>query len=137
MPVARVLVDSNVLLRFFTGDPPDLARRARALIERADAGEVVVVIHPIILSEVFYTLESFYKMSRVDIAEKLSLFVQHQGIEMIEKGVTLDALDSCRAKKVHLSDAYLAACAADSKTPVASFDRDFDKFPDVVRAEMK
>jgi hypothetical protein len=33
-------VDANVLLRFLTGEPPELAERALRLIQRAEQGEV-------------------------------------------------------------------------------------------------
>jgi predicted nucleic acid-binding protein len=49
----------------------------------------------------------------------------------------LDALKRCRDRGVHFADAYLAAAAAELAHPVASFDRDFDKFKDVQRAEPK
>jgi predicted nucleic acid-binding protein len=38
------LVDTNVLVRFFTGDPPKQAAKVRTLVEKADAGEITLVI---------------------------------------------------------------------------------------------
>jgi predicted nucleic acid-binding protein len=54
-----------------------------------------------------------------------------------DSGGLLDALERVKKTGVHLVDAYLAACAVESKLPVASFDRDFDRFADVVRFETK
>jgi hypothetical protein len=33
------LVDTNVLVWFFTGQPPAMAKRARAMVAQADAGK--------------------------------------------------------------------------------------------------
>ena len=39
-----VLLDSNVLLRFLTGDIPEKADRAKALLKRGEAGEVRLIL---------------------------------------------------------------------------------------------
>jgi predicted nucleic acid-binding protein len=44
-------------------------------------------------------------------------------------------LERCRYRNAHFADAYLAASAVELGNPVASFDRDFDKFRDVRRVE--
>ncbi|HEY2881712.1 MAG TPA: PIN domain-containing protein, partial [Pirellulales bacterium] len=46
-----------------------------------------------------------------------------------------DGLARVAAANVDFGDAYLAAAAIESCVPVASFDRDFDRFADVVRFE--
>lgn len=137
MPAQRLLVDTNVLVRFFSGDPPDMAEKARGLIERADRGEVVLVLTPVIVAETFYTLESYYEMDRRQVATVLRGFLNCRGIETIEKNHLDDALRRCAEKGVHLADSYLAACAAASGEAIASFDRDFEKFKDVKRIEPK
>ena len=48
---AQYLVDTNVLVRFFTGQPPDMAAKAKALVAEADAGDVVLEVLPIIVAE--------------------------------------------------------------------------------------
>jgi predicted nucleic acid-binding protein len=68
MTVQPQLVDTNVLVRFFTGDPPNLAAKARRLVQEADNGEVLLVILPVIVAETIYTLESFYEMERKEVA---------------------------------------------------------------------
>jgi predicted nucleic acid-binding protein len=137
MPVPRLLLDTNVLVRFITGDPADMAEKARRLVERADAGELVLHVTPVILAETFFTLESYYTMNRQEVAVILRGFLNCRGIEVTEKERLLDALLRCRDKSAHFADAYLAACAVDSGEAIASFDRDFDKFKDVKRVEPK
>lgn len=137
MPASRLLLDTNVLVRFITGDPADMAEKARRLVERADAGEVVLHITPVILAETFFTLESYYTMNRKEVAAILRGFLNCRGIEVTEKDRLLDALLRCQDKGAHFADAYLAACGADSGEAIASFDRDFDKFKDVKRIEPK
>lgn len=131
------LVDTNVLVRFLTGVPPDLALKARKLVARADAGEVVILVLPVVVAETFYTLESFYEMERKIVASTLAAFLQSRGVEAIEPARVLDALTRCERRGAHFADAYIAASAAELACPIASFDRDFDKFKDVERIEPK
>ncbi|MFO1501424.1 MAG: PIN domain-containing protein [Verrucomicrobiota bacterium] len=125
------LVDTNVLVRFFTGDPPDMAERARALVAQADAGKLRLEIPSLIVAETVYTLESFYEMPKAEVCENLHTFLRSRGISPREPDVILDALDRYRALSVHFADAYLAALAAAGKVAVWSFDEDFGKFKDV------
>src|SRR5579872_983005 len=105
----RQFVDTNILVRFFTGDPPEMAEKVRRLVECADAGRVTLLIPPVIVAETFYTLESFYEMERKIIAERLMTFLQCRGIEAAERDRVLDALRRCRDRNAHFADAYLAA----------------------------
>ena len=131
----RQIVDTNVLIRFFTGEPSHLAARAWHLVDRADRGEMVLVVLPVIVAETVYTLESFYEIERKEVASKLLAFLESRGIEAAEPLRVTDALKRCRDMRAHFADAYLAATALDQGEPIASFDRDFDKFRDVVRIE--
>ncbi|MEO8428108.1 MAG: PIN domain-containing protein [Verrucomicrobiota bacterium] len=131
------LVDTNVLVRFFTGQPPDMAAKAKALVAAADAGNVVLEVLPITVAETIYTLESFYGLDRKDVAAKVLAFLLSRGVQAHERDRIIDALEHHRDYNVHFADAYLAAAGAELKFSVASFDRDLDKFKDVKRHEPK
>ena len=107
MAVQRQLIDTNVLARFFTGEPREMAVKARRLVERADQGEIILVILPVIVAELIYTLESFYEIDRQEVATKLLSFLQSVGIEVIEATRITDALTRCRDRNAHFADAYL------------------------------
>jgi predicted nucleic acid-binding protein len=125
------LVDTNVLVRFFTGDPPEMAERARALVAQADAGKIVLQIPSLIVAETIYTLESYYEMPKAEVCEKLQIFLRCGGISPLEPDIIADAINRYRNLSVHFADAYLAAIAVQEKTPVWSFDEDFAKFKDI------
>ena len=137
MSVPRYHLDSNILLRFFTGEPAAMFARASALIESAERGEVVLELSALVLAETAFTLESFFKRPRKKVAGTLLEFVKRLGVRLAEKDRLLEALERVQNTGVHLVDAYLAALAAESKLPVASFDRDLDKFKDLTRFEPK
>ena len=132
-----LLVDTNVLVRFFTGEPPQQAAKTRELVAKADADELVLVVLPLIVAETIFTLESFYEMDRKDVASGLLKFLKARGIKVVEQQTVFDALQRHHDFNVSIADTYLAAVAAGLGHKVASFDKDFDKFKDITRYEIK
>jgi predicted nucleic acid-binding protein len=133
----RLVVDTNVLVRFFTGQPADMAEAAKTLVKDAEQGKVVLEIVPVIVAETLYTLESYYGLERKTVAQTLLSFLDSPGVRLHEKARLRDALERHRDNNVHFADAYLAATAAELEIAVASFDRDLDRFKDIRRVEPK
>jgi predicted nucleic acid-binding protein len=131
----RYLVDTNVILRFLTGDPAPQAAAARKLFARARSGEIELEVSPVIVAEAMYTMLSFYGAERKEAALKLGHLLQQRGIRLREGEIVLKALVRLETANVAFADAYLAANAAEEKVPIASFDRDFDKFKEITRYE--
>lgn len=129
----RYIVDTNVLVRFFTKQPIEQAEKARSLIAAADSGQIKLIILPIIVAETIFTLQSFYKMDIKDIGASLKAFLQSYGIEVVEKDILLDALNDYENGKLGFVDAYIAASAAANQISIASFDQDFDKIKTIHR----
>jgi predicted nucleic acid-binding protein len=76
MSATRYLVDTNILLRFLSGEPPAQAAAPRKLFNRAARGEVMLEVPALIVAEAYYTLVSFYEVERKLAAAKLSLLLQ-------------------------------------------------------------
>ena len=133
----RYLVDTNILLRFLSGEPAAQAGAARNLFARAGEGKIVLDISPVIVAETLYTLVSFYSVERKTAAENLSALLQQRGVKLRDANQVLSALERLQTASVGFADAFLAAGAAEEAVPIASFDRDFDKFKDVTRYEPK
>ena len=131
----RYLVDTNVLLRFLSGQPLKQAEAARRLFETAAAGEAILEVSPVIVAEPLYTLISFYEVDRRLAAEKVLALLRRRGIKVRDADQVFGALRRLQLANVGFADAYLAAGAAEEGIPVASFDRDFDKFEGIKRWE--
>lgn len=132
---ARYLVDTNVLLRFLSGQPVKQAEAARRLFEAAALGDATLEISPVIVAETLYTLISFYEVDRKEAAGKVLALLRRRGVRVRDGIQVFAALKRLESANVGFADAFLAAGAADEGIPVASFDRDFDKFGDVERFE--
>ena len=129
------VLDANVLVRFFTQDSPTLGSAAKKLFEAADRGEVELRLHPTIAAEVVFVLTKVYQRDRSAVADALLDLMENPGIAVESASVLRDALKRFKSVSVDFPDALIAALAADGKVPVASFDRDLDKFKDITRFE--
>jgi predicted nucleic-acid-binding protein len=127
----RRLVDTNLIVRYLVQDHEKHAKAAGRVFDACDRGEVVIVVLPAVLAECVFVLESFYKHPRGDIASALGRLISSPGVEISGATIHLEALDRYRKTKVHFVDCIVAATAAAENMPVASFDQDFRKFPDV------
>jgi predicted nucleic acid-binding protein len=133
--MARLLLDTNIIVRFLTGDHPVHSPRSRKLFARAAAGEVTLVITDLALAETAWVLQSFYSLDRAAIAAALKGVIQSTGIEVENRTLLLSALQHFAQTPVNLVDAYHAALAAFQSIAIASFDRDFDQFAGIKRVE--
>ncbi len=134
---ARYLVDTNILLRFLSGEPAGQAKAAKRLFASAAAGDVLLDVSPVVVAETIYTLQSYYEVDRKEAATQLLALLKLHGVKVGESARVFDALTRLRTSNVGFADAYLASASAAEGVPIASFDRDFDRFKDVVRYEPK
>lgn len=125
-------VDTNVLIRHLTADPPEMAARATAFL--ADAAELYLA--DLIVAETIYVLESFYEAPRAQIAAVMRSLLSMQSVVTVDPAVLLRAVEIYETKRLDFAEAYLVACAESTGVRrVASFDQSIDRVPTVVRVE--
>ncbi len=125
--MSALWLDANVIVRLMTRDDERQALRARHLLRRGEAGEVVLRLSPVIVAEVFWVLIRKYRLPQPGVAEGLRAFCASVGVETEERDVVLNALRVAGERAVDFPDAYLAAKALAADEGVASFDRDFER----------
>lgn len=126
-----MLIDTNVLIRLLTGDPPEQAERARRLIAASDE----LVLPDVIVAECVYVLESVYGLSRQACAELLNAVIASRQVRVGSAPLLQRAL-SAHAAGLGFPDAYLVALSEVSDgRPIVSFDRGLDSVAGVERIE--
>jgi predicted nucleic acid-binding protein len=132
--VKRALVDANVVLRYLTGDPPDLAEAAFKTLSAAEQGLVGLVLTPITVAEIVWVLESFYGYPKARIGETLSHFLRSQGLEVMQLDLLIHALSLYGEKNIDFADALLAGFALSQGLEfIYSFDKHFARIPGIVK----
>jgi predicted nucleic acid-binding protein len=133
----RLILDTNVLVRFLVQDDPKQSAGASKLIATAQSGDTELVLDRMVVTELIYVLMGHYKRVRVDVANTILAIVQSPFVRADDESLLIDALLRFRDHGVDFVDAWLSAKAAALSFPIASFDRDLDKFKDVTRHEPK
>ena len=125
-------VDTNVLVRHLTGDPPAMAERATALL----ASEPELYLADLVVAETVYVLESFYKAPRVQVAESMRSLAAMRSMITVDPALLLRAIEVYEIDRLDFAEAYLVACAESTGIGrIASFDRTIDRVSTVERIE--
>ena len=118
------LLDTSVVLRYLTDDPPHLGRMSARLIE----GEDRLLISDVVIAEASHVLTSYYGASRGEVLDQLVALLRRGNIDILflPKQTVLEALAKCRPSgRVSIPDALIWASARAEGTPVYTFDRRF------------
>lgn len=118
-------LDTSIIVRYLTGDPPELAEQAAQIVD----GEENLEITDVVLAETAYVLTSVYRVPREVVVDHLITFLQKKNISpfALDKGIVLHALLLCRPSgRTSFADAlvWAAARSAGSKV-VYSLDERF------------
>lgn len=139
----RAFVDTNVVVRFLTGEPPEQAARARALFDAAAEGAIELFLPTVILIEAGFVLRRVLRLGRARVATLLESLGNAPGLVVEQREVVQRALELFEGSAIPLADAYLAAYAlvrgapwGDADLPaVVSFDRHFDNLDGLRRID--
>ncbi len=124
----RIFVDTNVFLRFLTGDDPEKAQRCRALFERAEQGQAEVLINVLVLAELAWTLRSYYGRPREEIASILEQLLDMRSVRIPNKATLQEAVGLYARHNVDFIDACHAVEARRRGAQrFYSYDDDFDR----------
>ncbi len=132
-PIAlSAFIDTNVLVRHLTGDPPDMAARATAAL----AGDSELLLADLVVAECVDVLESFYEVARERVAELMRAAIALPVIKTIDAGTLLRALEVYEVERLVFAEAYLVAQAEGTGVgTIMSFDRSIDRVSTIARRE--
>jgi predicted nucleic acid-binding protein len=133
-PRAEALVDANILLRYVTDEPRDLADRAGELLQAAENAGISLCVASPTVAEMVYVLESVYLWDHPRIADRLLDFVDAGVAVILEHEVVKQALIWYHnIRGLDFEDAYIAALAMSRRhSTVMSFDKHLPAVPGVV-----
>jgi predicted nucleic-acid-binding protein len=98
-------IDTNVLVRHLTGNPPEIAARATAFIR----DERELFLTDLVAAETVHVLESFYEAPREEVALALRSVVAFRSIVCIDPALLLRAVEVYETERIDFAEAYLVA----------------------------
>ena len=130
-------LDTNIILRYLTGDDPAKAQACLALFQRVQQGDEELATTETIIAEVTYVLTSQYGLDHGEIAARLRPLLALSGLKLAHKRVVQQALERyAEFPRLDFEDA-LSVEHMDrlGVQEILSYDRDFDRVPDITRHE--
>lgn len=122
-----LLLDSNVFIRLLTQDVKDQYETAKEIFKSIEEKKIIANVSILVVNEVIWILENYYKMKRVDYIPQLRNLLSLNNVRIIEakKEVILSCLGKMEDTNFDFTDVYLFH--ATEKGDLFSFDRDFEK----------
>jgi len=90
-------LDTNILVRYITGDDPDQARRVEALLEETEAEGDRLHVSTITLCELAWVLRSRYRMNRGEISQALQFLLDITLLEIQDRDLVQRAFTDFKA----------------------------------------
>ena len=129
-------LDTNVLVRFLTGDDPAKSGRALALLQKVDRGEEQLITSPLVIFETIFTMEKTYHASREAIRKGVEAVISLRGLRLANKRLYNDAFDLYLTANISFADAFNAAFMRSRRhTEIYGWDTDFDRLEGITRVE--
>jgi len=109
LPSDCVFVDTNVFLRHLTNDLPHQAEAVERLLRQAAAGQLRLATNAMVVAEVVWTLESYYSLSKADVAARITAMLNTAGLDVADAPLLLRAIADYVDLNIDFIDAYNAA----------------------------
>lgn len=131
-------LDTDVVIRFLTGD--DLAKQAQAavLFQAIEGGQLSVEVPVTVIADAVYVLSSkrLYNLPRAEIEALLTPIVRLRGFKVQPKRAVLRALQLFGSMPLDFGDCFIVGSMEQrGSTTVFSYDRDFERITTIRRQE--
>jgi predicted nucleic acid-binding protein len=136
--MTQPFIDTDVIIRFLTGDDPERQAAATSLFEQVEQGLLTVQAPDTVIADAVYVLSSprLYHIARSDIQELLAALVRLPQFHLQNRWSALRALDIYAATRLDFGDTLIIASMEQQGSHILySYDADFDRIEGITRRE--
>ena len=130
--------DTDLLIRYVTGDDPAKRASVRNLLRQAAQGAIRLRAPDTVIADAVYVLSSprLYRIPRQQIRNWLSILIRWPGLEVDNRVALLKALAMYANSSLDFGDLMIVAAMDEASVPTLySYDHDFNRFSQVRRKE--
>jgi predicted nucleic acid-binding protein len=131
-------VDTDVIIRFVTGDDPVKQAAAEALFRQVETGALILRAPDTVIADAVFVLSSprLYHLPRIRVRTELATLLGLAAFKVHNRRLLLRALDIWALLNLDFGDAMLVATMERRGDPdIYSYDHDFDRVPGLQRHE--
>ena len=124
----RIYADTNIFIRFFADDMPEQTKISKKILKGLLEDKYELYVCNLVFAEIVYVLESYYKLDKKDILDKMFAILKFKNLVVENKSIIAEALEIYNEKNIDFTDAYMACHARKAGcNRLFSFDKDFTK----------
>ena len=119
-------LDTSVVMRLLTGDPPDQAEVAATFLAESKATGDRLLVTDLVIAEVYFALHSKYKVPKAEALQRLREFVESGEVEA---GVATQVLrmPNLASAKPGFVDRLIHATYSNDQACLVSFEKSVSK----------
>lgn len=102
-------LDANIFIRYLTNDDPVKADKVEKLLDLAAKGKGRLMTTELVIAEVVWVLESFYKLYNSNIGPMIKAILATPGLEVINGPLVEKAIEQYMARNIDFIDGYIVA----------------------------
>ena len=123
----RILLDTNVVVRFLIRDNEEYFLKSVAIFQDIEEGKIEAMLMDFIVAEIVYVLHRIYRHSKKEIATTLKKLLLYEHLYTENKLITFEALEIYAEKNIDFADAVLCAKQRLEGFEIISFDKDIGR----------
>ena len=119
----RIIIDTNGFLRLLLDDIPQQADQVESLLKSAKKGEIEIFLPQIVIFEIVFTLEKYYRLYKEEVIDKIESLVSIGYIEIESRKIFLKSIFLYKNNNVSFVDCFLLNKAESEKAEIFTFDK--------------
>jgi len=118
----QVIIDTNILLRLFTGETGLLQDEARKILDKIDNGKISALVNELVIAECIWVLLSVYKKTKPEVVEAIANIILRDGYEIRDKDIISESLNIFVKNNISWVDSYLYCQSKKLNLKLVTFD---------------
>ena len=127
----KVLLDTNLIIRFLLNDDPKKAMRVEKLLNNRTKS---ILILDMVIAEIIWVLKSYYKFDKDLIIDKIRSLIHFHTV-LCNSGLLDRVLTVWEQNNISFIDAYIVASAESDNLKIYSYDVKLDQIKTIKRIE--
>lgn len=120
-------VDTNPFLRFILSDIVSQKIEFKKLVNQARKGKVRLVVPQIVIFEINFALQKYYKFDKQDVIDKLQTIVDTPYFEVASRDIFRTTLKIYSEHNLSLADCFIYCSTEDANAELFTFDKNLQK----------
>jgi len=101
-------IDTNVLLRYLLDDVSEQADAVESLLLQAARGQLTLRTNALVLAEIVWTCESYYRLAKEDIKDMVLMILNTPGLDIADRDLITEAIFTYADENIDYINAFNA-----------------------------